>query len=89
MSIWSLTYQQSVFKRYHSDKHLSQLYLQDGCKNSLGIDMEQKYVTVTRCIGPYRISLNTHVAAANFNRYRYRSKQSEIRYWLNMLNDDR
>jgi len=30
MSIWSLTCQQSVFKRYHSDKHLSEFYLQDG-----------------------------------------------------------
>jgi len=33
MSIWSLTYQQSVFKHYHSDKHLSQFYLQNGGKN--------------------------------------------------------
>jgi len=33
MSIWSLTYQQSVFKRYHSDKHFSEFYLQDGGKN--------------------------------------------------------
>jgi len=24
MSIWSLTYQQGVFKRHHSDKHLSE-----------------------------------------------------------------
>ena len=24
MSVWSLTYQQSVFKRYHSDKHFSE-----------------------------------------------------------------
>ena len=35
MSIWSLTYQQSVFKRYHSDKHLLEFYLQDGGKNQL------------------------------------------------------
>jgi len=26
MSIWSLTYQQSVFKHYHSDKHFSEFY---------------------------------------------------------------
>ena len=26
---------QSVFKRYHSDKHLSKFYLQDGGKNRL------------------------------------------------------
>ena len=36
MSIRSLTYQHSVFKRRHSDKHLSQsFYLQDGVKNQL------------------------------------------------------
>ena len=32
---WSLTYQQSVFKRYHSDKCFSDCYLQDGGKNQL------------------------------------------------------
>jgi len=36
-----MTYQQSVFKRYHSDKHLSEFYLQDGGKKSTGIDMER------------------------------------------------
>jgi len=30
MSVWSLTYQQSVFKRCHSDKRFSEFYLQDG-----------------------------------------------------------
>jgi len=43
MSIRSATYQQSVFKRYHSDKHLSEFHLQDGGKNQLA-DMEQNYV---------------------------------------------
>ena len=33
MSIWSLTYQQSVFKRCHSDKQFSEFYLQDGGRN--------------------------------------------------------
>jgi len=50
MSILSLTYQQSVSKwskRYQSDRHFSEFYLQDGCKKSTGIDMEQNYVTVT------------------------------------------
>ena len=46
MSTWSLTCQQSVFKRYHSDKHFSDFYLQDGGKNQLA-DTEQNYVTVT------------------------------------------
>ena len=33
MSTWSLTYKQSVFKRYRSDKHFSRSFqLQDGGK---------------------------------------------------------
>ena len=47
MCIWSLTYQQSIFNCYHSDKHFSEFYLQDGGKKSTGIDMEQNYITVT------------------------------------------
>ena len=35
MSIWSLTYEQSVFKRYHSDKVSKSFCLQDGGKNKL------------------------------------------------------
>jgi len=35
MSIWSSSYQQIVFKRDHSEKHLSEFYLQDGGKNQL------------------------------------------------------
>jgi len=35
MSTWSLTYLQSVLKHYHSDRHLSEFYLQDGGKNQL------------------------------------------------------
>ena len=30
-----MIYQQSVFKRYHSDKHFKEFYLQDGGKNQL------------------------------------------------------
>jgi len=33
MFISSLACQQSVFERYHSDKRLSEFYLQDGGKN--------------------------------------------------------
>jgi len=43
----ALTYQQNVFKRYHSDRHFSEFYLQDGGKKSTGIDMERNYVIVT------------------------------------------
>jgi len=35
MSTRSLTYQQSAFKRYDSDKHCQSFYLQDGGKNQL------------------------------------------------------
>jgi len=45
-----LTYQQSVFKRYHSDKHFSEFLLTRWRQKSTGIDMEQNYVTVTQCI---------------------------------------
>jgi len=32
-----ITYQQSVFKRYHSDRHFLEFYLQDGGKNQLAL----------------------------------------------------
>ena len=32
ITVWSPTYQQIIFKHYHSDKHLSEFYLQDGGK---------------------------------------------------------
>jgi len=50
MSIWSLTYQQSVFKRYHSDKHFSEFLPTRWRQKSTRIDMEQHDVTVTLCI---------------------------------------
>jgi len=46
MSIWSPTYQQSVFKRYHSGKHFSEFLLTRWRQKSSGTDMEQNYVTV-------------------------------------------
>jgi len=46
ISILSLTCQQSVSKRYHSDKHLWEFYLQDGGKNQL-TDVEQNFATVS------------------------------------------
>jgi len=50
MTIRSLTYQQNVFKRYHSDKHFSEFLPTRWRQKSTGIDMEQNYVTVTLCI---------------------------------------
>ena len=50
MCTWSMTYQQSVFKRYHSDRHLSEFLPTRWREKSTGIDMEQNYATVTLCI---------------------------------------
>jgi len=44
--------QQNVFKRYHSDKHLSEFYTiptRWRQKSTSIIDMEQNYVTVALC----------------------------------------
>jgi len=49
MSMGFLTYQQSVFKRYHSDEHFSEFCPQNGGKQTTGIDTEN-YVTVTLCL---------------------------------------
>ena len=35
MSVWSVARQQSVFQRYHSEKHLPEFYPQDGSKSQL------------------------------------------------------
>jgi len=45
-----MTYQQSVFKRYHSDKHFSEFLPTRWRQKSAGTDMEQNYVTVTLSI---------------------------------------
>jgi len=50
MPTWLLTYQQIVLKRYHSDKHLSRVLPTRWRQKSIGIDMEQNYVTVTQYI---------------------------------------
>ena len=53
MPLWSVTCQQSVFERYHSDKHFSEFLptIKMTEKKSTGMDMEQNYVTVT--VSPY------------------------------------
>ena len=50
MPLWSVTCQQSVFKRYHSDKHFSEFLPTRWRQKSTGIDIEQNYVTVTLSI---------------------------------------
>jgi len=47
MSVWSLTYQQSVFQRYHSDKHFSEILPTRWRQKATGVDMEQNYVTLS------------------------------------------
>jgi len=59
MSIGLLTYQQSVFKRYHSNKHFSEFYLQDGGKNQL-IQMWNKITSLS----PY---IHTHPFNGHFS----------------------
>ena len=60
MSIRSLTYQQSVLKRYHSDKHFSEFLPTRWRQKSTGIDMEQNYVTITLCVHPGYTGRRTH-----------------------------
>jgi len=43
MSLWSLTCQQSVFKRCHSDEHFSEFLPTGWRQKSAGIYMEQNY----------------------------------------------
>jgi len=55
MSVWSLIYQQSVFKRYHGDKHFLEFYLQDGGKNQLAYTSLWPYVYRSLLTGYHRI----------------------------------
>jgi len=48
--IWSLTHQHSIFQRYHSDKHFSELLPIRRRQKSTGIDMEQNDVAGSLCI---------------------------------------
>ena len=50
MSIWSLTYERSVFKRYHSGKHFSRSLPTRRWQKSNSIDIEENYVTVALCM---------------------------------------
>ena len=83
MSIWSLTYQQSVFKRYYSDKHFSEFFLNFlptiGRQKPTGIDMEQNYVTVTNCIAISHALLTSDIAhgqpANCYNSFKYKNME--------------
>ena len=48
MSIWPLTYRQSIFKRYHTVANISRSFPTRWRQKSTGIDREPNYVTVTR-----------------------------------------
>ena len=47
IGLWSPTYQQSVFKRYHSDKHFSEFLPTRWRQKYTRVNVEQNYVTVT------------------------------------------
>ena len=50
----SLTYRQSVFKRYHSDKHFLEFYLQDGGKTNWHTDyIWNKITSLSPNVTPY------------------------------------
>ena len=53
MSAWILTYQQSVFERYHSNKDFSECYPLDGCENQLaaGTKLRHCHPVCNLCIG--------------------------------------
>ena len=65
MSVRSLTYQRSVFKRYHSDKHFSEFLPTRWRQKSIGIDMERNYVTDTLCIS----TITQQKSRTRTNRY--------------------
>ena len=46
----SVSWQQSAFKHYQSDKHFSETLPTRWRQKSSGIDMQENYVTVTLCI---------------------------------------
>ena len=73
ISIWSLTYQQSIFKHYHSDKHFSEFLPTRWWQKSSGIDMEQNYITVTPCI--CQIKITVMVTRINECSYSYMNIQ--------------
>ena len=47
IGLWSPTYQQSVFKRCHSDKHFSEFLPTRWRQKYTRVNVEQNYVTVT------------------------------------------
>ena len=69
MSIWSLTHQQSVCKRYHSDKHFLEFLPTRWRQICTAIDMEQNYATFTLCIsaGLWRYPSTTGLSHRKFN----------------------
>jgi len=61
MSVWSLTYEQSVYKRSQSEKTFIRDVPTRWRQKSTGVDMEQNYVTVTLfitgCMHAHRLTL--------------------------------
>jgi len=48
MSVWSPARQQSLFQQYHSEKHLSEFYPQDGVESQLASKLRHCHAM---CIG--------------------------------------
>ena len=66
MSIRSPTYQQSVFKRYYSDKNLSEFLPARWRQKLTGIDMEQYCITVI--VSPYVYQMTDECCPSHFQR---------------------
>ena len=57
MSVWSLACQQSVFHWYHSEKHLSEFYPQDGGESQLALKLRHCHSMYTcRCADRQKFS---------------------------------
>jgi len=76
MSVWSLAYQQSVFQRYHSEKHLSEFYAQDGGESQLASKLRHCHRVYS--LVESRLGAVTHKLSAGFRRRKQRVVNSTI-----------
>ena len=49
LPVWSLACQQSVFQRYHSEKHLSEFYPQNGGESQLALKLRHCHLMYWTC----------------------------------------
>ena len=62
MSTWSLTYQQTIFKQCHSNKHFSAFYPQDGGEKRLAYIIWNKITSLSPCV---YFAINQHMPLKN------------------------